>query len=528
MNIAEILRARAQSAGERPAIIDRHGEISFRDLDRLSARFAARFERDGLRTGDRVLVAHPVSIPLYALLIALFRLGAIALFLDPHANRAQWDRCCRIAAPRGFIGSRYAQLLRLLVPSIRRIPIKIVVSAGASAGSDTSRQRDRIEPCADDTPALLTFTSGSTGEPKAALRTHGFLLAQNRVLEKTLQRTPEDIDLTALPMFVLSNLAAGVTSLIPDADFRRPGAINALPVLRQIQQHRPTSLIAAPAFLDRLVSHARERELDFERGATLDSLRHIFTGGAPVFPNLLRKVRAAAPRAAIIAVYGSTEAEPIAHVDLADITSDDFEQMKNGAGLLAGRPIEDIDLRIIEDCWGTPLISVDERVPDGQIGEIVVSGDHVLTGYLNGVGDAETKIRTHTAAGDRVWHRTGDAGYLDATGRLWLMGRCSAHITDAQGTLYPFAVETAALEIVGIARAALVQRRGRRVLAVELEPDASRTPRDLRASLLDALRWANLADIIFVRAIPVDRRHNAKVDYPRLAQLIEKHKHGRV
>ena len=76
-----------------------------------------------------------------------------------------------------------------------------------------------------ETPALVTFTSGSTGAPKAAVRTHGFLLEQHRVLAESLRLTPDDLDLTTLPIFVLANLGSGVCSLIPDADLRHPGAI---------------------------------------------------------------------------------------------------------------------------------------------------------------------------------------------------------------------------------------------------------------------------------------------------------------
>ncbi len=110
MNIAEMLRDGAASAGDRTAIIDRDGEVSFRQLDRLSARMAAEFEAAGLRPGDRALVVHPISIRLYAVLIGLFRLGATALLLDPSAGRTYLDRCCRLAEPRGFIAVPRAHL----------------------------------------------------------------------------------------------------------------------------------------------------------------------------------------------------------------------------------------------------------------------------------------------------------------------------------------------------------------------------------------------------------------------------------
>ena len=143
-----------------------------------------------------------------------------------------------------------------------------------------------------------------------------------------------------------------------------------------------------------------------------------------------------------------------------------------------------------------------------------MSGAHVLPGYLGGVGDADTKIRVGTT----VWHRTGDAGNLDLSGRLWLLGRCSARVVDSHGAIYPFAVECAALTTAGVRRSALVSLAERRVLVVELE----RTAGDVRAALLARLAWAFIADVIVVASLPVDRRHNAKIDYPALKALINR------
>ena len=123
-----------------------------------------------------------------------------------------------------------------------------------------------------------------------------------------------------------------------------------------------------------------------------------------------------------------------------------------GAGLLAGPPVSSIRLRILPDRWGDALGPwttehlESQQLPSGQPGEIVVSGDHVLPGYLDGVGDSESKIHVD----GRVWHRTGDAGYVDDRGRLWLLGRCSAKVSDSHGVVYPFAVEAAASGLVEI------------------------------------------------------------------------------
>lgn len=521
MNIAEVLRDRARDLGDRPAIVDRRGGVSFVELDRASARAAAELDAAGLRPGDCALVFHPMSIRLYVVLVGLFRIGATAMFVDPSAGRRHIDRCCRLAAPRAFVATPAAHLLRIVSSAIRRMPIALVVGAAlpgmrSVASGRRLAERDEIQPCEADTPALLTFTSGSTGDPKGAVRTHGFLLAQHRVLEEHLELERGAVDLTTLPVFVLANLASGVTSVIADADLRHPGAIDAGPLMAQISARRPTRVVASPALLDRLASHVRSHH------ATLDSFHHIFTGGAPVFPRLLQELRAIAPQAIVTAVYGSTEAEPIARVDLDEIAPGDLAAMRRGAGLLAGRPVPSIRLRIIPDEWSRPIgpfdaASFDARsLAAGQVGEIVVAGDHVLSGYLNGLGDEDTKFRV----GDRVWHRTGDAGYLDHRERLWLMGRCSARIDDALGTLYPFAVECAAQDVAGVRRTALVERRGQRLLVVEIGGPGDAAPRETRAALLDALQWAALSDVVIVKRIPVDRRHNAKVDYPALRKMV--------
>ena len=224
----------------------------------------------------------------------------------------------------------------------------------------------------------------------------------------------------------------------------------------------------------------------------------------------------------VIAVYGSTEAEPIAHLDWADVQPADLDAMHAGSGLLAGRPVPQIELRIVSDQWGSPLpaMSAPEfaelALPPGRGGEIVVSGAHVLAGYLNGADDKETKFRVE----GEVWHRTGDAGYLDTTGRLWLLGRAGAVIRDERGTIYPFAAEGAASRLAWIERSALVGRDGERLLAVQVGPGA---PEDAERRVEEALAWAQLDRVVRLRRIPVDRRHNAKVDYPALRKELERH-----
>ena len=517
MNIASILHDQALRFGDRPAIVEPGRRITFDELDRAAAAAAEDLSEAGLVAGMRALVLSPMSIGLYATMIGMFRLRVTAVFVDPSAGSANLAACIDRVRPDAFVAVPRAHLLRVTSQEVRAVRIKMTIGGGVPGvrvvGRRTSEVSRQVEPCDDGTPAIITFTSGTTGEPKAAVRTHGFLVAQHRALADSLGLEAGDVDLTTLPIFLLANLASGVTSIIPDANLRTPGAIDPAPVLDQVRSERPTRTVASPALLEQLVADAAAS------GGRLDSFRRIFTGGAPVFPGTLDAIANVAPGASIVAVYGSTEAEPIASIDRRDIGPSDRAAMQQGAGLLAGKPSPSIQIRILPDCRGRPVGArhaddFDREVLGvGCAGEIVVAGDHVLPGYLDGLGDEDTKIKV----GNRVWHRTGDAGYLDEYDRLWLLGRCSAKVSDVDGVLYPLAVECAASDVAGVRRSAFVQHGGRRVLVVEGDRGGS----PALEALLRRLAWAHLADVLTVRRIPVDRRHNAKVDSPALRVMLD-------
>jgi acyl-coenzyme A synthetase/AMP-(fatty) acid ligase len=244
MNLVEILGEQVRKRPQAAAIVEtKRGAdrvTRFAELDRNSGQVAALLRKEGIGPGDPVLIFHPMSAALYAVLLGVFRIGAVAMFLDPSAGREHIERCCELQPPKALIASPTAHLLRLVSGALRRVRRKFVVGPwlpGATSLSEAGREPalTTCESCDAATPALLTFTSGSTGLPKAAIRTHGFLLAQHRVLERHIQLVEAEVDLTTLPVFLLANLASGVTSVIPDADLRAPGNVRPEPILSQIR-----------------------------------------------------------------------------------------------------------------------------------------------------------------------------------------------------------------------------------------------------------------------------------------------------
>ncbi|MDH3232877.1 MAG: AMP-binding protein [Alphaproteobacteria bacterium] len=456
----------------RTALVMRDGRTcTFEDLHDRSVDTAARFRAAGVVRGDRVLVAIPLSDKLYVTLIAVWRLGAVAVFPEPSAGLAGLVHAAQASKPKGFAAPGWLKCLAIGFRDLRRIPINLPASVlGGRAGSDI------VEPVAEDELALISFTSGSTGTPKGVLRSHGLLLAQQNALRPMMEvDAATSTDLVWFPAFVLAELALGHTSVLPDADLRKPAQADRERLGRQMEHHGVERLLGPPALCERIMG-----------APAPPKLKQIMTGGGPVFPLLLERLGRWAPEVAVTLVYGSSEAEPIAHVDAAQLTRADFDQMANGKGLVVGHPVPEVEITIEDD-------------------EVVVTGDHVAKGYLDPAHDEGTKVER----GGKTWHRTGDAGWLDADGRLWLLGR-KLERTDG---LFPFAVEAMAQRWPGVEQSAFVRLDDRPVLVIA--GDQSQLP------LWKAkCKGIGPIELVQVASIPMDRRHQSKVDYHRLRDLL--------
>ena len=520
-NIAARLAERAQRHPDRLAIAEARGRpATFGELAERVAALAAGLEGRGVRAGDRVLLFVPMSLDLYVALLAVLHLGAVAVFVDAWAGRRRLDDAVKAARPRAFLGTLPAQLLRLVSPALRAVPLGLVVDARWAPLERWMRFEEQRPPAVvgAETAALVTFTTGSTGRPKAAARSHGFLWAQHRVLAHHLGLGEDDIDLPTLPVFVLNNLAGGTPSVLPDFDPRRPADIEPARVLAQMIAERVTTTSGSPAFYERLVAWC-------ERRGTTIPVRALFTGGAPVLPGFARRL-AAATRGVAHVVYGSTEAEPIAGIEARALVAAAESGAGAGAGLCVGAPVPEIALRLMTPSDGPiapgPGGLSDQEVGGGEVGEIVVSGAHVLGGYLDDPeADRENKIRD----GDRVWHRTGDAGRLDPEGRLWLMGRVKQRVRRGGTVWWNTAAEVRAVEVPGVRHAAYFGRPSgsteqRAVLCIETA--SGRLDSETEARLRAALGEIPADEIRALRRIPRDPRHASKTDLAALLRLLER------
>lgn len=511
-----VLLDRAAEHPDLPALIDRKSNadrvVTFRELAQRVSSGAAYLQSLGLKKSQTVLVFQPVSIELYEILLSAFHAGLRVMLADPSAGSKFISLCCQRSMPDAFFGPWKAHAFRFAVPELRKVKVKIRSDTWFPRTHPwkTTGALSHITEVPSNHPALITFTSGSTGIPKAAVRTHEFLLAQHHALSEAMDFQPEEIDLITLPVFVLANLASGMTSVLADTDLGKPGSPNHAAILRQCETFAVTRCAASPAFFEAL-------------SGNLPQFKKIFTGGAPVFPDLLHRMSESLPHAEIFSVYGSTEAEPISHLPAKAYDSKLREITRQGGGLCVGEITKQLELKIITNHSGEKLARLDPSAfltilrNHNELGEIIVSGRHVLTGYLDGLGDEETKIHVD----GKIWHRTGDAGWIDSQDRVWLLGRASEMLVPfpslqglpEEALRYPFAIECAIREIAPHIRTAALNHNGLRTLVVgELSPNPE----------IDAVATKlGIETIIRMKRIPLDRRHNAKIDYPVLRMMLK-------
>jgi olefin beta-lactone synthetase len=529
VNVVTHLRDRAAEDPAKIALIqgpfNAERSVTYGELWDHVGRIGGALARSGLKRGDRAIVMIPMSLELYAVLLGVLKIGAVSVFVDPWISLRRIAQFAAFAEPRAFLGIAKSHWLRLFESKLRGLPITVTtgkrwgpIPAGRTLAELLQNEHDPTiaETTADET-ALITFTSGSSGLPKGADRTHGLLLAQHEALQSEFPYQKSDIDMPMFPIFALNNLAAGRTSIIPEIDFRNIRGVDGAQLMLQIERHGVSTATASPPFFDRLA------QAWSQSSKPPKSLRRILTGGAPVDDEQLRLWRATWPETKIQVVYGSTEAEPVAHLDAEERAAASAANTDPAPGYLIGTPTKSLRYRLIRIVQGAVQLA-DQGwsawdVPIGEVGELIVSGAHVCRGYFR--RDPNTDHNKIHEPDGTVWHRMGDTAYADRMGRLWLVGRVHSTIQRAGRQHHAQRIERIARDCdqkllqvaaVGVPDVEL----GERIVLV-VRPAIDQVL--LRARLAQANEIVD--QIIAVEnELPVDPRHNSKIDYTILRDQI--------
>jgi acyl-CoA synthetase (AMP-forming)/AMP-acid ligase II len=373
-----------------------------------------------------------------------------------------------------------------------------------------------------DTLAAILFTSGSTGAPKGVCYTHGMFDAQIELVRATYDIRPGETDMAMLPLFALFNPALGTTTVTPLLDPSKPLAANPAPLVAALRAEKVTCSFGSPAIWGKIADYCEAR------GLKLPDLRRLLIAGAPVSGELLAKLRVIAPHCVTHTPYGATECLPITTIAADELLGEARQRALRGNGTCVGQPVSGVEIRVIRETDGA-IATLADATPCavGEIGEIIATGPSVTREY-DGLPEATRLAKI--ADGDRIWHRMGDLGSLDAEGRLFFFGRRVEKLRTADGDLPTESLEPAFRQHPQAFRCALIGlgEAPRQIPTLVVEPRAGAFPTDdaARERFISELRdlarvnpqAARVRHIFFQRALPVDVRHNAKIHRLQLAK----------
>lgn len=369
-------RRRTQTAFWLPG----QGATSFGDLMSMARGIQGTLAKGGIKPGDAVLVQDSLGPRLYASLIALLGLGAACVFLEPWMPLARMQSAIEATKPKAFLTSWTGRLWAMRIGAIRSIPSWI------SIGTETHQQRLHVEDMPENAPAIVNFTRGFSGTPKAVSQTHGTLIEQNQLLGKLfLSESHEGPDLCIFPQYALANLAWGRTSLLVPPHWRDSAlsSLDSLPINLQ-----PDTLTCGPGFLLRLM-----------QAAHVHTLQSIHIGGALSDCWIFEQGFTCWPHARWLHLYGSREAEPVAVADarqsVAECRKRNYFQL-----LSLGAPVEGLEYILEED-------------------RLWIRGPHVCDGTY---GDTTISTSKRRDKQGQVWHEMGDRILSDEQG-WWYAGR---------------------------------------------------------------------------------------------------------
>jgi len=498
----------------------RYEEVSFGELEQDSNVLIQAFSHHGIGIGTRTLIMIPPGRAFAAALIALLRLRAPPVFIDPGIGLLRMRNCVRTAAPVAFVGTKKAAFARTLLGWGRdSIKISLTIESLKSAGvchAESARYPGEARLTTEHPElAAVAFTSGSTGTPKGVAFSHTNLTDLTRSVGQLVGDGLSGAHLATFPFLMALAPALGLSAVIPVMDWSRPVTADPALLVRAIEDYGCESAFASPALVRKLAYFCNETD------GRLGTMRRLLSAGAPSDPKVLAALEPRlAPDGEIYTPYGATEALPVSNLSSRDILRETAAQTRAGAGVCVGRTVPGLTARIItitddpiED-WETV-----SPLPTGEVGEIAVCGG-VVSPYYFADPNATALAKIPSRADNSFYHRMGDLGYFDEAGRLWLCGRKSERVITKSRVFFTLQAEGVFNDHPSVTRTALVgvpePDDTEPVLCIELAPRKGRVK---KRQIVEELReigsryghTRSIREFLFHTAFPVDARHNTKI-----------------
>lgn len=515
------------------AMVDvaRRRRVSFARLEQRVGEFAAGLSALGVQRGQRVALMVPPGIDLTTAVYACWRLGSVIVVADAGLGARNMLRALRGADLDHLVSVSKGLLLAraLSIPGRRVLVGPALPGAGPVLGHDATLKEvlalGRLAPQPPDPPSLDTeaavlFTSGATGPSKGVVYRHDQLLAQVALIKDTYQLTGTDRLVAAFAPFALYGPALGIAAAVPDMKVTAPGTLTAPALADACRSLDATAVFASPAALRNVV--ATRESLTPDQQQALGAVRLVLSVGAPVAASLLADLQTVLPSASLHTPYGMTEAMPV-----ADITAGGVTTAGPGNGVCVGRPLAGVEVAISPMVVGPSGIMDADLTADLDVtGEVCVSAAHVKERY------DRLWATEHASSRTRGWHRTGDVGHLDDAGRLWIEGRRVHVIHTATGLVTPVGLEQAVERLPAVQAAAVVgvgppgvqqvvvvvvRQRAGAVPGASGEPSTAPLADPELSAAIRSLAEVAVAAVLVAPALPVDIRHQSKVDRAAVA-----------
>jgi long-chain acyl-CoA synthetase len=402
---------------ERLAFSSGTTRLTFSELNGRVARVAAALSRHGFAAGDRLALLLPNEVEYLELLYACAWLGVIAVPLNTRFSAAEIDRALTDAHPRGLI--RHSSLP---APTVK-VPWQRVLDQEPLAPQSESWPAVVYDP---DAVLALIYTSGTTGHPKGVMLTHAATLANVDHLNYWMPNHDGGVHLHAAPLFHIADFpfmfaapawgACQVT--IPKFS---PGEF-----CETVQRERVSHTVLVPTMINLLTQFPELSRYD------LGSLKQLGYGGSPIAPEVIHRTRAVFPNLKLMQVYGLSETG-----FLTALRDDEHTPQRL---LSCGRPCPGVVVRIVDDSGA--------EVGVGQRGEVVARGANVMRSYWNNREETLGAFRNGM-------FRTGDVGFQDAQGYLYILDRVKDMIVTGGENVYSGEVEAILYQHPAIREAAV-------------------------------------------------------------------------
>jgi long-chain acyl-CoA synthetase len=471
--LAEVARYRARERPQAIALSFEGRESTFKTFDRRTNQVANALLAAGLKKGQRIAYVGKNSDHYFELLFGAAKVGVV---MTPIGWRLAPPEVAYVigdsAAPLVFVGPEVIGQTEAVASYLERRPQVIAMEA---AGNDHyplyEAWRDAApdtDPKAEITPsdvAVQLYTSGTTGKPKGAMLTHANVLGGRRQAAEANMPwntwSPEDVSLVAMPVAHIGGTGWGIVGLFNGAKGVVAREFDPFKVLDYIEQDRISKMFMVPAAMQIVVRQPRARAVDYSR------LKYILYGASPIPLDLLRECMEVFG-CGFVQQYGMTETcGTIVYLPPEDHDPAGTPRMRG-----AGKAMPGVELKIIDEAGAS--------LPPNTVGEVATRSVANMAGYWR---LDEATAATIDADG---WLRTGDAGYLDEDGYLFIHDRVKDMIISGAENIYPAEVESAVYGHPAVAEVAVIgvpdDKWGEAVKAVvALKPGMSADPDDIIA-----------------------------------------------